>query len=324
MKINMSHGGGGTMTQGLIDSLFKRHFQNDLLMKGEDSAVFLLNGKVAFTTDSFVVQPLTFPGGDIGRLAVCGTVNDLLTVGAEPKYLSAGFILEEGLELDLLETVVRSMAETAREAGVRIVTGDTKVIEGRGGLMINTSGIGTVRQDYAPQPCKPGDALLVSGNLGEHHAAILSRRMGIENGIQSDCAPLNEMVMRLLDAGIGIRAMRDVTRGGLGTILSELAELHGIGITIEESALPLSPEVRGFCAILGLDPLYMGNEGKMLFVVDGGDAKRAVETIQGSRFGENAAILGSVTEGTGVVMKTSIGGSRVVGLLAGEGLPRIC
>ncbi len=324
MKINMSHGGGGTMTQGLIDSLFKRHFRNDLLMRGEDAAVFALNGKAAFTTDSFVVQPLTFPGGDIGRLAVCGTVNDLLTVGAVPQYLSAGFILEEGLDLELLETIVCSMAETAREAGVRIVTGDTKVIEGRGGLMINTSGIGIVRQDYAPQPCKPGDAVLVSGNLGEHHAAILSRRMGIENGIQSDCAPLNEMVTRLLDAGVGIRAMRDVTRGGLGTILSELAELHGIGITIEESALPLSPEVRGFCAILGLDPLYMGNEGKMLFVVNCGDAERAVEIIQGSRFGENAAILGRVTEGTGVVMKTGIGGSRVVGPLAGEGLPRIC
>ncbi len=324
MKITMSHGGGGTMTQGLIDGLFKRHFRNDLLMRGEDSAVFALNGKVAFTTDSFVVQPLTFSGGDIGRLAVCGTVNDLLTVGAVPQYLSAGFILEEGLELELLEIIVRSMTSAAEEAGVRIITGDTKVIEGRGGLMINTSGIGIVRQDYAPQPCMPGDAVLVSGNLGEHHAAILSRRMGVENGIQSDCAPLKEMVMRLLDAGINVRAMRDVTRGGLGTILSELAELHSIGITIEESTLPLSPEVRGFCAILGLDPLYMGNEGKMLFVMDGNDAERAIEILRASRYGENAAILGRVTEARGVVMKTGIGGSRVVGPLAGEGLPRIC
>jgi hydrogenase expression/formation protein HypE len=324
MKINMGHGGGGTMTQGLIDGLFRKYFRNDLLGQGGDAAVFDLTGRAAFTTDSFVVQPVVFPGGDIGRLAVCGTVNDLLTAGAEPKYISAAFILEEGLELDTLEAVVRSMAKASEEAGVSVVTGDTKVIEGRGGLMINTSGIGLVREGYSPPPCKEGDAVVLSGNLGEHHAAILSRRMGVENGIISDCAPLGGMAMNLLDAGIRVKAMRDVTRGGLATVLSELATQNGVGIMLEERNLPVSGAVRGFCSILGLDPLYMGNEGKMAFIVELGDAEKAVALIRSSRYGENAAIVGQVAGGRGIVMKTAIGGSRVVGPLAGEGLPRIC
>jgi hydrogenase expression/formation protein HypE len=324
MKINMSHGGGGTMTQGLIDHVFRKHLGNELLLRGEDSAVLELSGKTAFTTDSFVVQPLLFPGGDIGRLSVCGTINDLLTVGADPKYLSAAFILEEGLEIEQLELVVRSMAEAAEEAGVQIVTGDTKVIEGRGGMLINTTGIGLVRKGYAPAPCRDGDAVLVSGNLGEHHAAILSSRMGIENSIRSDCAPLTEMVSRLIGAGVGIRAMRDATRGGIATILCELASLHGAGMEIEEAKLPVSREVQGFCGILGLDPLYMGNEGKMVFIVDGKDAENALEIIKSAKYGENAAVIGRVAGGRGVVMKTAIGGSRVVAPLAGEGLPRIC
>jgi hydrogenase expression/formation protein HypE len=286
--------------------------------------VLELSGKTAFTTDSFVVQPLFFPGGDIGRLSVCGTVNDLLTVGADPKYLSAAFILEEGLEIDTLELVVRSMAEAAEEAGVQIVTGDTKVIEGRGGMLINTTGIGLVRKGYAPAPCRDGDAVLVSGNLGEHHAAILSSRMGIENSIRSDCAPLTEMVSRLIGAGVGIRAMRDATRGGIATILCELASLHRVGLEMEEAKLPVSREVQGFCGILGLDPLYMGNEGKMVFIVDGKDAENALEIIKSAKYGENAAVIGRVAGGRGVVMKTAIGGSRVVAPLAGEGLPRIC
>jgi hydrogenase expression/formation protein HypE len=324
MKINMAHGGGGTMTQGLIDGLFKKHFSNDLLMKGEDAAVFEWSGRTAFTTDSFVVQPLFFPGGDIGRLAVCGTVNDLLTVGALPKYLSAAFILEEGLEMETLEAVVLSMAEAAGEAGVQIVTGDTKVIQGHGGLLINTSGIGTVHLHYNPQPCREGDAVLVSGNLGEHHAAILSQRMGVENNMRSDCATLREMVRNLLDEGIGVRAMRDATRGGLATILCELAALHGKGIALEEAKLPVSPEVKGFCGILGLDPLYMGNEGKMVFIIEENDSAKALEIIKSSKYGENAAVIGRVREGRGVTMKTGIGGSRVIAPLAGEGLPRIC
>ena len=324
MKINMTHGGGGTAMQGLIDGLFKKHFKNDLLLKGEDAAVFELNGKTAFTTDSFVVQPLTFPGGDIGRLAVCGTVNDLLTVGAEPKYLSAAYILEEGLEFDALEAAVISMAEAAREAGVMIVTGDTKVIEGRGGLIINTAGVGLVKPGYAPERCTAGDTVLLTGTLGEHHAAVLSRRMGIENGILSDCAPLNEIVLGLIDRGIRVKAMRDVTRGGLATVLSELAALHEICIELDEKALPVSPEVKGFCAVLGLDPLYMGNEGKMAVIVDRRDAESALRFVRSAKYGQNAALIGFVTNGRGVVMKTAIGGSRVIGPLAGEGLPRIC
>lgn len=324
MKINMAHGGGGTMTQNLIDGLFKKHFRNDLLMKGEDSAVLELSGRTAFTTDSFVVQPLLFPGGDIGKLAVCGTVNDLLTVGAAPRYLSAAFIIEEGMELDTLEAIVQSMAKTANEAGVSIVTGDTKVIEGHGGLLINTSGIGSIRDGYALLPCRDGDALLLSGNLGEHHAAILSQRMGIENNIKSDCAPLGDMVMKLLDAGIMVKSMRDVTRGGLGTILSELAALHGMGIELIESLLPVSAEVKGFCGILGLDPLYMGNEGKMAFIVDKSDTDAALDIIRSSRYGENAALIGHVANGKGVAMRTGIGGIRMISPLAGEGLPRIC
>jgi len=241
------------------------------------------------------VQPLFFPGGDIGKLAVCGTVNDLLTVGAAPKYLSAAFILEEGLELDALETIAQSMAEAAGEADVQVVTGDTKVIEGRGGLLINTSGIGIIRNGYAPRPCRDGDAVLLSGNLGEHHAAILSRRMGVENNIASDCAPLCEMAFNLLDAGIKVKAMRDVTRGGLATILCELAVLHGKGIEIEETMLPVSQEVKGFCGILGLDPLYMGNEGKMVFIVDDKDAAKALGIVRSSKYGGNAALIGRLT-----------------------------
>ncbi len=324
MKINMGHGSGGILTQNLIDGVFKKHFTGSLLRQGGDSAVFEAAGRLAFTTDSFVVQPLFFPGGDIGRLAVCGTVNDLLTAGARPIYLSAAFILEEGLDTDTLETVVSSMTEAAAEAGVEIVTGDTKVVEGRGGLIINTSGVGLVREDYAPQPCRPCDAVLLSGNLGEHHAAIMSRRMGIENDIMSDCAPLKDMVTRLLDAGVAVRAMRDVTRGGLGTVLHELAALHGVGMELTEAALPVSPDVHGFCGILGLDPLYMGNEGKMAFIVGREDAERALGILRGSKYGGNASIIGCITDGRSVVMKTPIGGSRVVGPLAGEGLPRIC
>jgi hydrogenase expression/formation protein HypE len=207
---------------------------------------------------------------------------------------------------------------------VQIVTGDTKVIQGHGGLLINTSGIGTVHANYAPLPCREGDAVLVSGNLGEHHAAILSQRMGVENSIQSDCAPLREMVINLLDAGIGVHAMRDATRGGLATILCELSALHGKGIEIEEAKLPVSAEVKGFCGILGLDPLYMGNEGKMVFIIDEKDSGKALGIIKSSKYGENAAVIGRATDGRGVTMKTGIGGSRVIAPLAGEGLPRIC
>ena len=324
MRINMAHGGGGAVMAELIDSVFKKHFANPLLLAGGDAAVFDLPGPLAFTTDSYVVQPLFFPGGDIGKLAVCGTVNDLLTAGATPKYLSAAFIIEEGLELSTLEAIVLSMKEAAQQAGVQIVTGDTKVIEGRGGLYINTSGVGTVRQGFAPSPCQMGDAVIVSGNLGEHHAAILSSRMAVENTIQSDCAPLCEMVFSLIDNGISIKAMRDATRGGMGTVLHELSRLLNIGLEIAEESLPVSAEVSGFCGILGLDPLYMGNEGKMVFIVDAKDAARALSLIRQSEYGGNAAIIGRATAGRGATLRTQLGGHRVIRPLAGEGLPRIC
>lgn len=328
MKITMAHGSGGKSTSELIGSIFEKTFDDPVLSKMEDSAVIPGAGRIALTTDSFVVTPLFFPGGDIGRLCVCGTVNDLLMSGAEPKYLTCGFILEEGAETDDLKKIAYSMSETAKEAGVRIVAGDTKVVEGSGGLYINTAGVGFVpeRDDIGSEYCREGDAVLLSGNLGDHHAAILSRRMGIENTIQSDCAPLVEMVSAMKKSGVRIHAMRDVTRGGLGTVLNEFASASECKIELEEARLPVSAQVQGFCGVLGLDPLYMGNEGKMVAVVAAKDAEKALACIRASKYGENAALIGRVgAPGESVVLlKTPIGGTRVVGPLYGEGLPRIC
>lgn len=326
MKITMAHGSGGKSSAELMKAVFGKYFKNDILDKMEDAAVLNVNGKIAFSTDSFVVTPTVFRGGDIGKLAVCGTVNDLLMMGAKPLYLTSAYILEEGLEVDLLEQCVASMAKTAEEAGVKIVAGDTKVVEGNGGLMINTSGIGVIPEDrdISAANLKAGDVILVSGFLGDHHACILSHRMNLENNIQSDCAPLNDIVDALFDNGIRVKTMRDITRGGLGTMLNELASTSGCSIEIEEKNIPVREEVRGFCGILGLDPLYMGNEGKMLAVVDGADAEKALEVMAATNHGKDAVILGKVTEGNGVIMKTRLGGKRVVDMLYGEGLPRIC
>ena len=328
MKITMAHGSGGKSTSALIEEVFRKSFGDPVLARMEDSAVLPGAGTIALTTDSFVVRPLFFPGGDIGRLCVCGTVNDLLMSGAVPRYLACGFILEEGAETEDLRKIADSMAETAKEAGIRIVAGDTKVIEGSGGVIVNTSGVGFVPEGVSvgPSNCREGDAVLLSGNLGEHHAAILSGRMGIEDEIRSDCAPLGEMVGAMLKSGVRLRAMRDVTRGGLGTVLSEFAAASRCRIELDEEALPVSPQVRGFCGLLGLDPLYMGNEGKMTAVVAAEDAERALDCMRRSRYGENAAVIGRVTaRGEAAVrMKTRLGGVRVVGPLYGEGLPRIC
>lgn len=326
MKITLAHGSGGRATSQLIDSIFAKAFDNPVLNQMEDSAVLTGDKKIAMTTDSFVVTPLFFPGGDIGRLSVCGTVNDLLARGAVPKYLSCGFIIEEGAETELLSRIARSMADTAKEAGVLIVAGDTKVVEGSGGVYINTTGIGFVADDtdICAANCKPGDVLLVSGNLGDHHAAILGSRMGIENTIESDCAPLNEMVLSLLENGIEVHALRDITRGGLGTVANELAAASGCKFILEETALPVNPSVVSFAKILGLEPLYMGNEGKLLAVVPREDAVRALAVIRQSRYGGDAAAVGVVEEGKGVILKTRLGGARRVTVLLGEGLPRIC
>lgn len=326
MKINMSHGSGGKASAELMKDIFGKYFSNEVLNKMEDAAVLELHGKFAYSTDSFVVTPVVFKGGDIGKLAICGTVNDLLMMGAEPKYITSAFILEEGLDIALLEEIVASMAKTAAAAGVKIVAGDTKVVEGKGGLYINTSGIGMIPEgrNISAGNCSEGDVVLLSGNLGDHHACILSARMEIENHIQSDCACLNPLVNSLLENNIKVKTMRDVTRGGLGTVLNEIAESSKCGIEIKEESLPVHPEVRGFCDILGLDPLYMGNEGKMIAIVASEDSEKALELMKNTECGKDAVIIAKVVSGKGVIMKTRLGGSRVVDVLYGEGLPRIC
>jgi hydrogenase expression/formation protein HypE len=332
----MAHGSGGESTSQLIRDVFAKHFHNEILDKLEDSAVVPGSGRLAVTTDSFVVTPILFPGGDIGRLCVCGTVNDLLMSGAKPMYLTCGCILEEGLDIKVLDKVIASMAETANEAGIKIITGDTKVIENKGGesgLIINTSGVGFIEDSLdVPGPFKlqDEDSIIISGNLGDHHAAILGTRMGIDTNIVSDAAPLCEMVSKLLDNGIRVHAMRDVTRGGLGTVLNEFSSSSKCTIELEEEALPVSPAVKDFCGILGLDPMYMGNEGKMVLSVQKDDAERAVSLIKESKYGENCCIIGKVVkseesaENNSVVLNTKIGGRRIIGLMYGEGLPRIC
>jgi hydrogenase expression/formation protein HypE len=325
MKIDMSFGSGGKQTSNLINEVFLKHFDNRILNKLEDSAVLNVNGKIAYTTDSFVVTPLFFPGGDIGKLAVCGTVNDLSMMGAIPKYLTAGFIIEEGADLETIERIAASMAAAAKEAKVKIVAGDTKVIEGKGGVYINTSGIGEVVQNgISISGCRVGDVILLSGYLGEHHAAIMSSRMGIENEIISDCAPLISIVKKLMIKDINIHCMRDVTRGGLATVLNEVSANSGCRVELEETALPISGEIRGFCDILGLDPLYMANEGKMIAIVPENQASKALAAVRSTKYGKNAAIIGRITEGKGVIMTTALKGSRRVDVLYGEGLPRIC
>lgn len=326
MKITLAHGSGGKSTSELIDKVFAKHFSNPILNMMEDSAVVDGSSKIAVTTDSFVVTPVMFKGGDIGRLSVCGTVNDLLMRGAKPKYITSAFIIEEGADSDLLEQIVKSMAETAKEAGVTVICGDTKVIEGNGGIYINTTGVGFVKEstDIVSTNLRTGDAVIISGNTGDHHAAILSARMGIENNIKSDNAPLVEMVEKMLKAGIELHCMRDVTRGGLGTVLNELAKASRVNIEIQEEKIPVDSEVKAFAKILGLDIMHMGNEGKLVAVVPEKDAQKAAQIIRNSKYGENAQIIGRVKNGEGVDLITPIGGKRRVNVLYGEGLPRIC
>ena len=329
--IDKTHGAGGAETAELIETVFKEAFSNEYLDRLSDAAVIPGTGNIALTTDTFVVRPVFFPGGDIGRLAVCGTVNDILMSGALPRYLTAGFVLEEGLETDALKRVVRSMADTAKEAGVEIVTGDTKVVEAADpkepGLIINTSGVGFLRDGsrISYEKIRENDAVILSGNLGDHHAAILSTRMSVKNHIVSDAAPLTEMVRRLMDSGVDIHAMRDVTRGGLATILNEFSSSAGLHIRITEGNIPVAKDVADFCRLLGLDPMYMGNEGKCIFFIAKEDAERALDIIRKSKYGSNAAVIGRVdSNARGVTMLTAIGGEKIVAPLFGEGLPRIC
>ena len=326
MKITMAHGSGGKSSAQLMSDIFGKHFKNQVLDRMEDAAVLEVSGRIACSTDSFVVTPLVFRGGDIGKLCVCGTVNDLLMMGAVPKYLTCGFILEEGLDTELLDGIVESMAAQAREAGVIIVAGDTKVVEGSGGLYINTTGIGEIPdgRDVSSRNCRPGDVVILPGNLGDHHACILSHRMEIENEIQSDCAALNDIVDALFAEKIDVRTMRDVTRGGLGTVLNEIAESSSCMVELEEESIPVHDDVRGFADILGLDPLYMGNEGKMIAVVPAEDVQKALEAMRNTEHGRDAAIIGTIKEGEGTYLKTRLGATRRFDVLYGEGLPRIC
>lgn len=325
MKITLAHGSGGKYTSDLINSVFENSYGNDVLAKMEDSAVVDGYKKIAVTTDSFVVTPLFFKGGDIGRLSVCGTVNDLLMRGAVPKYIISAFIIEEGADADDLKRIAQSMAETAKEAGVIVVAGDTKVIEGSGGVYINTTGVGFVENDsISSSNCKAGDKIILSGNLGDHHATILSSRMNIENTIESDNAPLVDIVKKLMDNHIDIHCMRDVTRGGLGTVLNEIADASEVRINLNENDLPVDPQVKAFADFLGLEIMHMGNEGKMIAVVSQADADKALELMKNSEYGANAQIIGEISDGGGVVLNTTLGGQRKISVLRGEGLPRIC
>lgn len=326
MKITLAHGSGGKATTELISEIFAKHFSNPILNMMEDSAVVDGSARIAVTTDSFVVTPLFFSGGDIGRLSVCGTVNDLLMRGATPKYITSAFIIEEGADTDSLDRIAQSMAATAEEAGVTIICGDTKVIEGNGGVYINTTGVGFVKAstDITSTNLREGDAVVISGNTGDHHAAILSARMNIENGIKSDNAPLVQMVSAMLKEGIELHCMRDVTRGGLGTVLNELAAASHVNIEIHEESIPVDSEVKAFAKILGLNIMHMGNEGKLVAIMPKEQAQRAVEIIRQCKYGENAQIIGEVRHGSGVTLITPIGGKRQVSVLYGEGLPRIC
>ncbi len=334
MIVTMAHGSGGAATSELIRDIFAKAFDNDVLNEMEDSAVVEGSGRIAVTTDSFVVTPIEFPGGDIGRLCVCGTVNDLLMRGAVPKYLTCGFILQEGADTEVLKRIVSSMAQTAKEAGVQIVAGDTKVIEGNGGILINTAGVGFIPDgvEISAKNLQVGDVLILSGNLGDHHAAILGSRLSISNDIVSDNAPLTEMVANLEKDRVDVHTMRDVTRGGLATVLKELAVASGVVITLEEDKLPVTSAVRDFCGLLGLDPLYMGNEGKMIAAVPAEEADKALNAIRRAAYGEHAVVIGRVEDpgqaadgkAGDLLLKTPIGGIRALDVLQGEGLPRIC
>ena len=332
-KVMLAHGGGGSLSNKLIEKMFFSEFDNEYLNKMHDGAVFQTQkGRMAFSTDSFVIQPLFFPGGNIGELAVYGTVNDIACCGAVPQYLSLGFIIEEGLPMDDLWKIVQSIKFAADKAGVQIVTGDTKVVEkGKGDkIFINTSGVGIVKEgvNISPENCKPGDKIIVSGTVADHGISIMSLRAGLEfeTEIESDTAPLNHMIQEILDVSDNISVLRDPTRGGLASTLNEIASSSKKGIMLYEDKIPLREDVKGVCEMLGLDPLYVANEGKLLVFVAENDAEKVLKTMQKNEFGKNAAIIGEVQESNDkiVKLKTSIGTTRVVDMISGEQLPRIC
>ncbi len=336
--VTLAHGGGGKAMKDLVDDVFISAFNNPLLDTMEDQARLPLDGlatrgdRLAFTTDSYVVDPLIFPGGDIGKLAVCGTINDLAVGGAIPLHLSCAVIVEEGVTIELLRRIAQSVAQTAAKAGVQIVTGDTKVVQ-RGAcdkLFITTTGLGVIPPgiDLAIGSAQVGDEVLVNGVLGDHGAAILVARgdMVLDTPIESDCAPLHELIAALLAAAPGTRFIRDATRGGVATVLNEIAGASGVAIEIDERATPIRDEVKGFCEILGLDPLYLANEGKVVIIVPARERDAALLAMQEHPLGRGAVRIGRVLEGEAgrVTMRTAIGGRRIVDMLVGEQLPRIC
>lgn len=329
----MSHGSGGKTTHDLIKNIFYKYFKNIYLMQGNDSTVLpKISGRLAVTTDSFVINPIFFNGGDIGKLSVCGTVNDIAMSGARPLYITAGFIIEEGFKISNLERIVKSMAQTAEEAGVIIVTGDTKVVE-RGaadGIYINTTGVGEVKDGLSigGAMAKPGDKIIINGSIGDHGVAILSQRNGMEfeTDLQSDCAPLNKLISDVLEVSENVRVLRDPTRGGLATTLNEIAAQSGCGMVISHEKLPQKQEVKGLCEALGLDPLYMANEGKVIVIVSEEDSQKVLEAMKKSPNGVDSQIIGEVVsdERNVVYLETGIGGKRIINVPAGELLPRIC
>lgn len=333
-QIVMGHGAGGRMSHQLIQKAFVSAFQNTALNAGDDAALVEpgLRQKLSISTDAHVVSPLFFPGGDIGKLAVCGTVNDVAMIGANPLYITAGFILEEGLPMDTLKRVVESMRLAAEEAGVQIVAGDTKVVQkGKAdGMYITTAGVGVVREGVSVSGAnaQPGDVVILSGTLGDHGIAVLGARgeLGFESSLQSDVAPLNHLIAAMLDACPNVHVLRDPTRGGLATTLNEIAVQSNAGILLKEESISVHPEVNAACEMLGFDPLYVANEGKLVAIVPKEEAEKVLAVMKSTKYGEGAVIIGEVVAEpkSRVLLKTALGSTRVVDMLAGEMLPRIC
>lgn len=327
--IQLVHGDGGKHTEELIQNLFYKYFNNSILLEGQDATVFSSEGKMAFTTDSFVVKPLFFKGGNIGKLAVCGTINDLAVSGAKPLYLSASFIIEEGFSLKSLEEIVKSMGETCLEGRVKIITGDTKVVEkgGMEGIFINTSGIGKLLDGYNIKNIEPGDKIIVTGGIGEHGTTIALERYDIKvkGNFKSDCANIYPFIERLKEEYNSIKIMRDPTRGGLATVLHEFSKLCGLGIHLKEEKIPIYEGVRVVNQLLGFDPLYMACEGRMVLVVKDSEAKKILEIIKSMKEGKEARIIGEfITESHSIIIENYFGGMRILSPLEGNMLPRIC
>jgi len=330
-KISLAHGSGGKLARDLIEEVLLPRLHNETLERLADAADLHLNGsRVLFTTDSFVVKPIEFPGGDIGKLAVCGTINDLAVSGGRPLWISCGLIIEEGFSLECLERIVESLARAAADGGVSVVCGDTKVVErgGADGLFINTAGIGIPIDDFTPGNIQPGDKVLVSGTIGDHEAAVFRARedLGRKMDLDSDCAPLGGLVATMIPAAPSIRVMRDPTRGGLGAVLNELIERTGRSISIEEDAIPIKREVLGICDLVGFDPLYLASEGRLVCIAPAGEAQTLLAAMRAHPLGADAALIGEVTADPHerVYLRTPFGGSRIVSMPTGVQLPRIC